>query len=205
MVNISDGQRINVALTLTEEGRENWLEMARFFSELKHKERISDANAELIKGFAQKMRQSGVRIDTDDDFQDVQEELRFEGQQTVAHKRAVRLSAIGKIYDTTSGKLLESANFQLEEKEGVKLQQGVFRDGARADQLLTEMAREMAHRIANRTGGVVFPAKIMAKTGKLVTINRGDGTGIQNGQEWTIFAVGEELIDPDTRGKRVAH
>jgi hypothetical protein len=137
-------------------------------------------------------------IVTIDDFQDVQEELRFEGQQTVAHKRTVRLSAVGKIYDTTTGKLLESANFQLEEKDGTKLQQGVSRDGAREDHLLTEMAREMAHRIANRTSDVVFPAKIIAKTGNLVTINRGDGTSIQNGQIWTVFAVGAELTDPDT-------
>jgi hypothetical protein len=32
----------------------------------------------------------------------------------------------------------------------------------------------------------------------MVTINRGDGTGIKEGQTWDVFAPGEELIDPDT-------
>jgi len=137
-------------------------------------------------------------IVTVDDFQDVTERLRFEGQQTVASKRNVRISAVGKIYDATTGKLLESANFQLSEKEGAKLQQGVQRDGARGGQLLTAMARDMAHRIANRTSDVIFPAKIIAKTGKMITVSRGDGTGIEKGQVWTVYAMGEEMVDPDT-------
>jgi hypothetical protein len=45
---------------------------------------------------------------------------------------------------------------------------------------------------------VAFPARILAKTGKIVTINRGDGTGIAAGQLWEVFALGEELTDPDT-------
>lgn len=137
-------------------------------------------------------------IVTMDDFQDVHEELRFEGQSAVAHKRTVRMSAVGKVYDTTSGILLESANFQLQEKEGVKIQTGTSRDGARADELITGMARDMAHQIANRVSDVIFPAKIIAMTGKMVTINRGDGTGIERGQRWSVYAVGEELVDPDT-------
>lgn len=135
---------------------------------------------------------------TMDDFQDVHEELRFEGQSAVAHKRTVRMSAVGKIYNVTSGKLLESANFQLSEKTGTKIQTGTSRDSARADELITGMSRDMAHQIANRASDVIFPAKIMALTNGIVTINRGDGTGIERGQVWTAYAVGEELIDPDT-------
>lgn len=135
---------------------------------------------------------------TMDDFQDVHEELRFEGQSAVAHKRTVRMSAVGKIYDVTSGQLLESANFQLSEKTGTKIQTGTARDSARADELITGMSRDMAHQIANRVGDVIFPAKIIAMTNDVVTINRGDGTGIEKGQVWTAYAVGEEMIDPDT-------
>ncbi|MDA1043830.1 MAG: hypothetical protein O3C57_01260 [Verrucomicrobia bacterium] len=138
-------------------------------------------------------------IVTMDDFQDVHERLQFEGQQALAHKRTVRMSAVGKIYDTTSGKLLESANFQMSDKEGTKIQMGARRDSARADELLTGMSRDMAHQIANRVSDVIFPAKIIAKTGKIVTVNRGDGTGIERGQVWTAYAVGEALVDPDTK------
>ena len=150
---------------------------------------------------AQMFKVAGAKyalIVTMDDFQDIHEELRFEGQQSVAHKRTVRMSAVGKIYDVTSGRLLESANFQLSEKTGTKIQTGTSRDGARADELITGMSRDMAHQIANRVSEVIFPAKIIALTNGVVTINRGDGTGIDRGQVWTVYAVGPELVDPDT-------
>ena len=61
-VKIHDGQALGVALTLSPEGRKDWLEMADFFGKLKRGERLAEADAELIKGYAQMMRQSGVRI-----------------------------------------------------------------------------------------------------------------------------------------------
>lgn len=62
-INVKDGQKLNVAMTLTDEGRAYWLQMAEFFAKLKREERISEADAELIRGVAQKMRQSGIRVD----------------------------------------------------------------------------------------------------------------------------------------------
>lgn len=62
-INIRDGQTLQIAMTLTKEGRDYWFEMSDFFAKLKRDERLSEANAELIKGIAQKMRQSGLRID----------------------------------------------------------------------------------------------------------------------------------------------
>ena len=40
---------------------------------------------------------------------------------------------------------------------------------------------------------------MLSKRDKQITINRGDGTDIAVGQIWNVFAVGEELIDPDTK------
>ena len=137
-------------------------------------------------------------ITTIDDFQDVEEVLRGEGGIVLARKRVVRLSAVAKIYDTTSGLLLESANFQLSNLDGNKEVFGVTKDGDRNDAMLTAMAREMAQRASDRVLDVIYPAKIIALTGKTVTINRGDGTGIAADQVWDVFALGEALIDPDT-------
>lgn len=155
----------------------------------------SDAN------IAQAFKIAGCKyalITTIDDFQDLEEELRGEGGQVLARKRTVRLSAVVKIYDTTTGVLLETANFQLSDRDGEKRQPGVAGDGKSSDALLTGMSRAMSHKAANRVMDVIYPAKIIAQTNGLVTINRGDGTGIEKGQLWTVFAIGEELIDPDT-------
>jgi hypothetical protein len=56
----------------------------------------------------------------------------------------------------------------------------------------------MAERVALRVLDVLYPAKVIAKTGDQVTINRGDGGGVEAGQTWNVYALGEEMIDPDT-------
>ena len=56
----------------------------------------------------------------------------------------------------------------------------------------------MADRAARRFVDVIYPAKILAVRGKVVTINRGDGTGIEKGQTWDVYALGEEMVDPDS-------
>lgn len=61
-VNIHHEQALSVAMTLSSEGRKNWLAMSDFFGKLKRDERLAEADAELIKGYAQMMRQSGMRI-----------------------------------------------------------------------------------------------------------------------------------------------
>lgn len=137
-------------------------------------------------------------IVTVDDFQDLEQELLSDTGAVLATKRTVRLSSVAKIYDTTTGVLLESANFQLAKKAGKKRSLGVAADGKDSDELLTGVAREMAYRVSQRVLDVIFPGKIIAKTGKMVTMNRGDGTGIAKGQLWTVYALGEAMIDPDT-------
>jgi hypothetical protein len=46
---------------------------------------------------------------------------------------------------------------------------------------------------------VIFPVKVIAKTDKTVTVNRGEGSGVAADQVWRVFAVGKEMIDPDTK------
>jgi len=46
---------------------------------------------------------------------------------------------------------------------------------------------------------VIFPAKVLLKRDKEVTINRGEGGGVAVGDTFNVYALGEELIDPDTK------
>lgn len=113
--------------------------------------------------------------------------------------RVLSLSCVAKIYDSTTGKLLESANFQIrKETRQLSLKRG-SENAALSDELLVGVSRDMAEKVANRVADVIFPAKVIAKRDQQITINRGDGTGIAIGQVWNVYAVGEELIDPDTK------
>jgi len=68
-----------------------------------------------------------------------------------------------------------------------------------SDEMMVAVSRDMAQKIANRIADVIFPAKVLLKRDKEVTINRGEGGGVAVGDTFNVFAQGEELIDPDTK------
>lgn len=133
-----------------------------------------------------------------DDFQDYIETATFEGIGETAQKRILRLSAVAKIYDSSKGSLKETATFQLTNRDVREIPGYSTSSGMLSDSLMTELARMMAGKIANRVVDVLYPARIIARTGPQVTINRGDGSGVETGQQWKVYALGEALVDPDT-------
>ncbi len=170
---------------------------------LKEQDFASSGNVDLNdKSAAQQFKIAGVKylvVTTVDDFQDYNEVAKFQGTGRSATKRVIRLSCVGKIYDSTTGKLLESTNFQISNKDVSENKTYSVRDSNLNEDLLVAIAREMSGKIANRVTDVIFPPKVLSKRDKQITINRGDGTDVAVGQIWNVFALGEELIDPDTK------
>jgi len=150
---------------------------------------------------AKKFKQAGAKYVVTvkvDGFQDRLEKLHGPGGQLLARKRTIRVSAVAQIYDTTTMELLESANFQLEKTEGGRVTPNSSTNTLSSERLLTELSRQMAHKAANRVIDVLFPAVVLVRRDAIITFNRGDGTNVEKGQEWDVFAKGEELIDPYT-------
>lgn len=61
------------------------------------------------KSASQRFKLSGMKyllVTTADDFQDYNETATFQGTGRKAMKRVIRFSCVGKIYDSTNGKLL---------------------------------------------------------------------------------------------------
>jgi len=141
-------------------------------------------------------------VTTVDDFQDYVEKATFEGTGRSATKRVFRLSVVGKVYDASTGKLLESANFQTGNDEFKRIQEErsyTVKDGELSDEMMVAVSRDMAQKIANRIADIIFPAKVLLKRDKEVTINRGEGGGVAVGDLFNVYALGEELTDPDTK------
>jgi curli biogenesis system outer membrane secretion channel CsgG len=141
-------------------------------------------------------------VATVDDFQDYVETAKFEGTGRSATKRVFRLSVVAKVYDSSTGKLLESANFQTGNDDFKRIQEErsyVVKDGELSDEMMVAVSRDLAQKIANRIADVVFPAKVLSKRDKSITINRGEGGGVAVGDTFNVYALGEELIDPDTK------
>jgi len=138
---------------------------------------------------------------TVDDFQDYIEKAAFEGTGQTATKRVFRFSVVGKLYDSSTGKLLESANFQTGNDEFKQIQMErsfTVKSGELSDDMMVGISRSMAEKIANHIADVIFPAKILIKRDNIVTINRGEGGGMADGDVFDVYAQGEELKDPDT-------
>jgi curli biogenesis system outer membrane secretion channel CsgG len=148
-----------------------------------------------------KFQVSGVDyllVTTIDDFQDHKETKTFAALGKTVDIRTVRFATVGKIYDAASGKLIESTNFSLVNSQPDDTSGNNVRSGDLSDALLRAICKEMAEKIAVRVADVIFPARVIAKVDKQVTINRGEGTGVAVGQVWNVFALGQELVDPDT-------
>jgi curli biogenesis system outer membrane secretion channel CsgG len=141
-------------------------------------------------------------VATVDDFQDYIERAVFEGTGRSATKRVFRFSIVAKIYDSTTGKLLESANFQTGNDAFKQIQEErnySVNNGQLSDEMMVAVSHTMAEKIANRLADVIFPAKVMVKRDNLITINRGEGGGVVVGDVFNVFALGDEMIDPDTK------
>jgi len=150
---------------------------------------------------AQQFKLKGAKymlVTTIDDFEDQTERLEQKLSNTTITKRTVRLGVVGKIYDSTTGKLLESVSNVLTNQDHKETLNSVANNAEPTDALLLSLVRQASEWVATRTADVIFPAKVIARTDKQVTINRGEGTGVSAGQVLNIYAVGEELKDPDT-------
>ena len=140
-------------------------------------------------------------VATVDDFQDYVETATFEGTGRTATKRVFRFSIVGKIYDSSTGKLLESANYQTGNDEFKQIQQErsySVKDGELSDEMMVAVAQASATRIATHVADIIFPPKVLVRRDNVVTINRGEGGGVAVGDVFNVFAQGEELKDPDT-------
>jgi len=110
--------------------------------------------------------------------------------------RTVYLSALVQITETATGKILpDSPAIQLKMQEDIA---NVSREEAvGTDQLLVNLAREMAKKLSQEAVARLRPAKVLAVTGKQVLINRGSEVGFVKGDLVEIYAV-QNVKDDDT-------
>jgi hypothetical protein len=140
-----------------------------------------------------------IRVDA---FNDRMEERRLASLGKTIRARTIELSAVAKITEVSTQRAVASTNFKVSKRDSENRSESTTqRVGEGSDDLLIEAVREMAAKIAGRAADSVFPARIIGKRDRVVTINRNDQSGIRVGQVWEVFAIGEELVDPDTGEK----
>jgi hypothetical protein len=66
-INIVPGQKLRVALQMSEQGYERWKDSTKFLAELEAGKKMTQAQVTAIEGFAQMLRQSGFKVDVKHD------------------------------------------------------------------------------------------------------------------------------------------
>ena len=68
-VNLSNGQKLNVALEMTDAGYARWQDATKFINELKNGAKLTDAEVKVLEGQAKMFEQSGFKVDTKEGIQ----------------------------------------------------------------------------------------------------------------------------------------
>ncbi|MBA4136958.1 MAG: hypothetical protein C0518_06545 [Opitutus sp.] len=137
-----------------------------------------------------------------DGFNDRSETRRLASLGKTIMGRAIEISAVAKITEVSSQRAISSANFSVTKYDSENRSENtVHAVGEQTDALMMDAVRELAQKIAGRTTDAVYPARVIGKRDRLVTINRNDQSGISVGQLWEVYALGDELVDPDTGEK----
>ena len=63
-VNFYPGQNLRVALQMTDAGFARWKDVVAAYTVLENNRKLTDAEVEVLRGYAQMLRQSGIKVDT---------------------------------------------------------------------------------------------------------------------------------------------
>ena len=116
---------------------------------------------------------------------------------TTGYRRRMQLAGVLTVNNSATSETLDATDLSVELKEPRSSDMQVRSDGEESDQLLSDVGTEFAKRAALRTVDVVFPIKVITREEKTVTINRGDSSGLQVGDELEVYGPTKLLKDPD--------
>lgn len=68
-VNLSNGQKLNVPLEMTDAGYARWQDATAFINDLKNGAKLTDAEVKVLEGQAKMFEQSGFKVDTKEGIQ----------------------------------------------------------------------------------------------------------------------------------------
>jgi hypothetical protein len=140
-----------------------------------------------------------IRVDS---FNDRMEERKLASLGKTIRARTIELSAVAKITEVATQRAVASTNFKVSKRDSENRSENTTaRVGEGSDDLMIQAVGEMAGKIAARAADTISPARVIGKRDKVVTINRNDQSGIKVGQFWEVFALGDDLVDPDTGEK----
>jgi hypothetical protein len=117
--------------------------------------------------------------------------------ETVTEQQELYVSVRCKIFDASSGTLLDGASHEFKAARTAERLNNNQKGGI-PDNFYRAAASETASWAVSRLLDTTFPAKIVALGTNTVTISRGQGAQIKAGQVFAVKGIGKEIKDPGT-------
>ena len=172
---------------------------------LKEQDFVSSGNPSALSNATKTAKLKGAKYLVSvmvDDFQDYVEKDTYATIKKKLETRKVRIGAVANIIETSTGEIKETANFIIS-NDGIsdKDLSTQISGGSSTDSIIPLLTRNICQQIAIKLADIAFPALVISKTGKTIIFNRNDAMGVSVGDEYEIFAQGEEMFDPGTGDK----
>ena len=104
-----------------------------------------------------------------------------------------------RIVDTRSSRIASAERGQAEGEDREMHRRQPAADAPVDPAFLDGVERDLVAQLVLRVVDAVYPIRVISVNRRgVVSLNRGDGGGLEVGEEYDVFSEGEALIDPDT-------
>jgi curli biogenesis system outer membrane secretion channel CsgG len=122
-------------------------------------------------------------------------------------KATARMGVVIRILDSSTAEVLESVSVEGEAEYSAS-DTGVCFGGACAGgsnmstqgwaEVTEDVIKKAVKEIVSRTRDIAYRGKLIRIDGETIYTNTGERNGVENGDIFSVFSPGEELVDPDT-------
>ena len=100
-----------------------------------------------------------------------------------------------QILDTTKGTVVGAFPVKASSSSGTSVSNGI---GSPSRVILDQALERAAGNLANQLSDTIFPITVIQAKGKRLWVNRGNDSGMKQGETFIVYEPGEDLIDPQT-------
>ena len=117
----------------------------------------------------------------------------LEGKYKVSDNASISMSV--QILDTTKGTVVGAFPVKASSSSGTSVSNGI---GSPSRAILDQALERAAGNLANQLSDTIFPITVIQAKGKRLWVNRGNDSGMKQGETFIVYEPGEDLIDPQT-------
>ena len=117
----------------------------------------------------------------------------LEGKYKVSDNASISMSV--QILDTTKGTVVGAFPVKASSSSGTSVSNGI---GSPSRVILDQALERAAGNLANQLSDTIFPITVIQANGKRLWVNRGNDSGMKQGETFIVYEPGEDLIDPQT-------